>query len=137
MSWSKRKFLQDVAAEFGQRDPVYELHKRFIEKYGQPQQGRNRAAYVAGTFVVKIPISYDGITDNDWEGSVSAPDLARTRLVYWKSVPVLLMERVQWLSEKELEKFGADAVELSRSTDCGQVGLNKKGKIVAFDYGLT
>lgn len=136
-------FLKAVAKEFGLDSGLYDLHKRYIERYGIPKCGRNRATYIANNYVIKLPISQNGFVDNEWEGSLIAKkgkSAARTRLIYNRvkgfEIPILLMEKVVELTWKEIESIGNSAIQIAYATDCLQVGLNKSGDVVAYDYGL-
>lgn len=96
--------------------------------------GRNRATLLMGKYVIKFPLCGDGVADNDWEGSISGGDYiqyARTRLAYVGDVPIVFMEQVEYA------KVNYDAMpDWVGSVDCGQVGYTRKGKLVAYDYGI-
>jgi hypothetical protein len=96
--------------------------------------------------VVKLPRNFDGCTDNDWEGSVSnAPEsrndplhvqYPKTKLVYVDDIPVVFMERIESLTSRAIEeRFGHEPAWVF-SVDGGQVGVNRHGRLVAYDYGL-
>ena len=128
--------------EFG--DPaITALFRRYVAKGRPLELGRTRCAFIYPTFVVKFPITIEGIRDNDWEGSVSNADddpeeirLARTRLVLWGSFPIVLMERVEWASYREIEAKLGHVPDWVGSVDCGQVGFSRDGRLLAFDYGV-
>lgn len=137
-----------LPAQFGhplaERD-LWKLYERYMKRCVDYLIGRNRITFMFPTYVVKLPWTFAGFGDNDWEGSVSNdPDssegfvqYARTRLGYVGEIPVLFMERVQLLSYAGIaERFGKvpDWVDC---VDCGQVGVNRSGKLVAYDYGLN
>lgn len=112
--------------------------------------GRNRNVFILpGKIVVKIPTCLDGFTDNDWEGSISNLDddpeeirYARTRLCYYKDVPIVFMEYVEFIeyvefaTSREIKMTLGHEPDWTYSVDGGQVGFNSKGKLVAFDYGI-
>lgn len=139
-----------LANHFGQTEmkaKLWALYERFLPRCRDYLIGRNRIAFMFNTYVVKLPWSDDGFGDNDWEGSVSndptSPDnewniqYARTRLHYEGEIPVLFMERVQPLTTKGIvDRFGAEP-EWVMSVDCGQVGINRQGRLVAYDYGYN
>ena len=124
---------------------VLDLHYRYyikIKKLGDVetdvQIGRNRITYLFSNHVVKIPVDDNGVADNDWEGSLSNGEslndpnevqYARTRLIYVKDIPIVLMQRVKPAFELNLPDW-------VNSVDCGQVGYTKAGRLVAFDYGI-
>jgi hypothetical protein len=124
------------------------LHLRYARRAIAAYSGRNRNVFeMPGGYVIKLPRNCDGITDNDWEGSVSNypenignhefEQFARTRLFYYGEIPVLFMERVAPLTSAEvIARFGEEP-DWVYSIDGGQVGVNRKGQLVAYDYGLT
>lgn len=128
-------------------DDLRFLFDKYIKKAKAIYIGRNRCVFDMGSYVVKLPISYDGLGDNEWEGSISnnpnntdifyVEQYARTRLHYFKEVPVLFMEKVIELTYDEIEHQFNMLPDWVHSIDCGQVGVNAKGKLVAFDYGVN
>lgn len=128
-------------------DVLIELHNRYAKRALECYGGRNRNVFkMPGGYVVKLPSGMNGIADNDWEGSVSNSEegtgfdvgyvqYARTRMCYYKDIPIVFMEYVEYLNkEKIVKRFGKEP-EWCYSVDCGQVGINKRGRLVAFDYG--
>lgn len=107
-----------------------------------------------GSYVVKLPRYAFGFDDNEWEGSIDNipegqpghdPDnvqYARTHLVFLKrgdmngeqvTIPVLFMERLN--TDIWKEKRYKDFPDWVGYVDGGQVGYDRRGKLVAFDYG--
>lgn len=128
---------------------VVDTYHRFLWKGpDQTVVARNRIAFLFEKHVVKIPRCQDGLFDNDWEGSVRNNEESlghpyyvqypRTRLFYWKDVPILFMERVEPVNWKEKLKSIGDFEfpDWVNSVDCGQVGYTRDGRLVAYDYGL-
>ncbi|MBA9846800.1 hypothetical protein [Ralstonia pickettii] len=123
------------------------LHERFARRSFAAWAGRTRNVFqMRGGYVVKLPKNFLGIRDNDWEGAVSnAPDslgcewhvqYPRTRLAVFDEVPVVFMEFVKPLSSQEIvSQFGHEP-EWVMSVDGGQVGVNRAGRLVAYDYGV-
>src|ERR1035437_377818 len=104
------------------------------KKYGQPVGvGGKRAAFGNSRTVFKIPINPQGFHDNAWEyrnyknRTAKSFPMARCRIIDIKDIPILVMEHIAPIPYDESPKW-ADWV------DCRQVGKNRKGKIVAFDY---
>lgn len=99
-----------------------------------------------GGYVVKIPRNWDGVADNDWEGSVSNCEeypqsdyqvqYARTRMIYFMDIPVVFMEHVLDSSSEEIRNKLGREPDWVWSVDGGQVGFNKQGRLVAYDYGI-
>jgi hypothetical protein len=146
MNSIRQQVLTQVNEQFGGCPVINGLLNRYFNKTDKVHGGRNRIAFEFDTYVVKLPITLNGIADNDWEGSVSNdPDAepnvwqvqyARTRLYYKGEIPVLFMEKVNYTTREELiDRFGKEPEWVS-CVDCGQVGFNKGGKLVAYDYGI-
>ena len=125
---------------------LWALYERYMARCRDYQIGRNRIVFISDKYVVKLPWTNAGVADNDWEGSVSnIPDApyndyqviyARTRLHYEANIPVLFMERVEYMNTDDIKaKFGREP-EWVGYVDCGQVGLSRTGKLVAYDYGI-
>lgn len=118
--------------------------KSFSDKYGKAiGEGRNRLVFsYSDADVLKVPKNKTGIYDNlfEWNlyiklGSIQIPDmpvLARClSLKYIHKIPCLLMERVSPIQNTQHLGKMPNWVNL---IDRKQVGLNKDGKLVAFDY---
>jgi hypothetical protein len=116
--------------------------RRLLEKYGEPiGAGRNRVVWkMRGSHVIKLPRCDSGITDNDWEGSVSDPGFtARTRLIYIHDIPIVVMEYVEDVTLAQIsEHLGLPAGDIGWAGcfDSGQVGFNKSGTLLAYDWGI-
>lgn len=110
------------------------------KKYEVLSIGRNRIVFKlkSGNYVLKFPLSNNGETDNDWEGSVCINNedpeevqYPRTKWVCYNGFVCVVMDYIdETVSDKELPDW-------VYSVDNQQVGLNRKGRLVAFDYGLT
>lgn len=126
---------------------LHRLHKRYIVRAVKCIGGRNRNVFVMPHgYVVKIPKNFAGIRDNDWEGSVSNTDESlndpyeiqypKTRLAYYAGdMPVVFMEFVEALTSADIIRLFGKYPDWVFSVDCGQVGVNKSGRLVAYDYG--
>lgn len=104
------------------------------KKYGEPiGVGRSRAAFRSKSVVFKIPINGQGFHDNAWEArnyqkrTEKSLPMAKCRIIDINDIPILAMELVEYIPYNESPKW-ADWV------DCRQVGKNKKGEVVAYDY---
>lgn len=102
-------------------------------------EGRNRLVYRRGNFVVKVPKNNCGVLDNHREYHIfsSTTDgwlfglrYARCRLMK-PNYCLLVMEYVIPYQEP-LDKLPL----WTYSVDCAQVGYNRKGHLVAYDYGI-
>lgn len=122
------------------------MYQRYFDK--KPEEisiGRNRCTFIFRTYVVKLPRSYSGLSDNDWESSISNIDeldtdeiqYARTRLAQVGDIPVLFMERVEYADWDTLRYMYGNSPAWVNCVDCGQVGFNRAGRLVAFDYGYN
>lgn len=122
------------------------LEARYAPRAIEILEGRNRRVYVMRNYVVKVPRNGCGVADNDWEGSVSNSaqypqsdyqvQFARTRMFVIDDVPVVLMERVEEATSKQIVKRLHHEPQWTWQVDGGQVGFNKRGRLVAFDYGI-
>ena len=129
-------------------DVLLQLHKRYMQRAIACFGGRTRNVFLMPCgYVVKIPKNMLGIGDNDWEGSVSNSEESigdpsciqypKTRLAYQNDIPIVFMEYIAPLTSEEIiDKFGSEPDWVLR-VDSGQVGINKNGRLVAYDYGLN
>jgi hypothetical protein len=116
---------------------VEELNRFFKAKGKYLGSGRNRAVYqLRKDYVIKVPINEDGFADNFNEDRAyhrrRNEPLAAARMVYADKsdgIPLLVMEYV------EPVKSFKDLPSWVYSIDSMQVGYNRKGKLVAYDYG--
>lgn len=101
-------------------------------------EGRNRIVFRHGSFAIKVPLNWEGAADNRYEAETYRwyrsggllGHYARCRLI--PGTAILVMELVDLVS-RSIE--GCDLPEWCDWVDCGQVGLTKYGKLVAYDYG--
>ncbi len=109
-------------------------------------EGRNRQVFRHGNYVYKFPLNEYGVHDNNHEAHTYRESLrrpmyckyARCKLVLpWATV--LVMEYARYpgpLSDAE-GYIGFDKCpEWAYSIDCCQVGYDRRGQIVAYDYGI-
>ena len=96
-----------------------------------------------GDFVIKVPLNEEGLHDNWRERSVwlrygktrGYIKYARCRL--WG--PLLVMEYAKYPgpgTEEDGYLPLKNCPEWAYAVDCWQVGYNKSGEIVAYDYGF-
>ncbi len=96
-------------------------------------QGRHRRGmlFPSGKYILKVPINTEGEQANLEEAERYQTDYsekgARCRLIYYKDFPCIVMEMVK------PAVYSPDCPFL-KEVDCGQVGYNRRGKIVAYDY---
>lgn len=117
---------------------IKEALSKYFGLYGNPiGVGRNRCVFRDGDNVVKVPLNEYGVTDNEHEACYGESYLkgylkyARCHRVDEPSgLPIVIMEYVKPASYK---KSMPDWVSY---VDCQQVGYNKDGELVAYDYGL-
>lgn len=123
---------------------INELDRKYRPRAKAVQQGRNRRVYIIGTYVIKVPLNLNGVTDNDWEGSVSnGPKPSEwdviypkhKRLAWYRGIPILFMEFVRPALTKHITKRLGSVPKWVDRVDCGQVGFNKQGRLMAYDYG--
>lgn len=113
---------------------VRKLIKQLTHEHGTPLIGRTRAVFDMGNgYMMKVPFNDEGEYANGNEVRASAADdpaIPIAECFYNKvgDVDVIMMEKVDRIT-----------VDYSRMpdwvgyVDCGQVGLNRQGKLVAYD----
>ena len=121
--------------------------EKFVKDYGLQLmgQGRHRRSYLSasGKYVYKFPINVHGENANKEETTIYAADSegnkARCRLIWVQSLPVVIMEVVTpwWLDKRGQGQNGDRLPDWIWAYDGGQVGFNRKGKLVAWDYTLS
>jgi hypothetical protein len=139
---SSEEFLKYVENIFGQGE-LLDIHKYMCEKYGLPKIGTGRVAYISKKVVFKVPIDIDGFRLNDWEASLVSLHagtpyeipLAKSRHFFGsQDIPIVVMEKVKEMSLSEIKEMFGEIPSFVSAVDMGQVGLNSRGKLVAFDY---
>lgn len=117
--------------------------KKMQEKYTLLDIGRNRLVFKlkSGNYVLKFPLNEDGVSDNDWEasicsnkneGDIDEVQWPKTRYIEIEGFICCVMEYIEPITYFE-DKVLPDWIH---SVDGGQVGYNKKGVLLAYDYGL-
>lgn len=123
-----------------QHSKLLELHARYSPRAREVLTGRTRVAYILNNrVVVKLPKTSLGIGDNEHEARSYTKlrhegTRARCRLV-GNDIPVLFMQYVRYASPVVLRAKLKAIPEWVYSIDCGQVGFNSFGQLVAYDYG--
>lgn len=120
----------------------YAVAKQVVEKlrdagYKHVGEGRNRSAFLSpsGKNVVKVPLSTEGFEDNEREAR------------YWKkqdaqfeTTDKIELARCRLFGVFLVMEFVDDNVTIDEKPgwanyiDCEQIGKNRKGRIVAYDY---
>ena len=114
------------------------LHRLFTELkalgFKVVGQGRHRRGmlFPSGKYILKVPINTEGQQANEEEAERYQTDYsekgARCRMIDYKGFPCLVMEAVK------PNLYSSSDCPFLHEVDCGQVGMNRKGKIVAYDY---
>lgn len=116
-----------------------ELLHKLNAKYEFVGAGRNRATFKlkSGNYVLKVPLNYHGGSDNNFEFKQSKnntlfPDivLPKTKLVEVDGFGCLIMENINIIDLAESDNLP----EWTTFIDCCQVGYNKKGILMPYDY---
>ena len=134
---NKVVFLEDIRINFGPR--AAELHEQLWTKYGEPQCGNSRATYISKNYVFKLPITDDGICQNEDESVLLSDDywkFAKTKLIDPDS-RLICMERVEHASLSKIKETIGSIPEFVFGIDCSQVGFNRRGQLVAYDFAPT
>ncbi len=95
--------------------------------------GRNRIVYRRRNIVIKFPLNDYGIYDNNYEYRFYKKHKKSGFIPYanckiWKN-NVLIMEYIKHVGWKDGQPDWCNFV------DCGQVGMDKNNKLVAYDFG--
>lgn len=105
--------------------------------------GRNRIVYRRGNYVVKVPLNEEGVYDNHFErrtflkygnGEKAYVKYARCRM----KGGLLIMQFARFPGPNSTETGFIPWKHLpswAGSVDCCQVGYNRFGQLVAYDYG--
>lgn len=136
------EFMTYVTTDKLLRMDIEQAYIRFSTRgYKLVGIGRNRAVFSKAGYVVKVPINYNGIIDNEWEAAhcgnarEGCVQHARTRSAFLGGLQLCLMEFVEYATTEDIiERIGHEPSWVW-GVDCGQVGWNRKGKLVAFDFG--
>lgn len=105
--------------------------------------GRNRDVYFlpGKKYIVKIPRNEDGMWDNatehDWRHAKDAWSQTFRCNANCRMVPgsyLLVMEYVRPVDSDEIRAMFGEVPDWVGCVDCGQVGLNRKGELKAYDY---
>lgn len=99
------------------------------------KSGQTRITFIGKDFVYKIPRNYPGIQANLSEAKYYRSEgkkfpVAACRIIYLdddKLLPILIMERVEPIWSPVQKPEWANRI------DGGQVGINRKAEIVAYD----
>lgn len=102
----------------------------FHETFGEPACGRHRCVFAAGDYIYKLPKSWRGVDDNDFEAGRRSCHLASCWIQRdGDGYPILIMERV-------IEVGGKNHPAWTWAIDCQQVGYSRRtGLLVAYDFG--
>lgn len=131
MKKSKWSYLETYLAE---------IERHFKRKgYKYVDEGAFRVVLSkSNKYVIKVPINEEGISCNlieelMYKGYNQEENLAQCEIFYFKGIPILKMEYVMhWVDagipESKLPKW-------ANKIDHQQVGLNRSGKLVCYDYG--
>jgi hypothetical protein len=117
--------------EFSEAPHLIPVFESLVEQYGDPWCGRTRATFDRGDgFVIKFPLDEEGAlaTSNESAWSSDFIPLAKCEMEFIDDVPVLVMEKVEMVT--------VDYNEMPTwvgFVDCGQVGRNADGELVAYD----
>ena len=139
-----RKFGVDGAYEYAASvleedeylaEHVLPILDEFKALYGEPECGRTRAVFDMGNgYVAKVPLDYDGMSAsrNELSSFTTEDAFIPVAECYFSDKfeePILIMEKVN-------TKHGIKYSELPDwvgYVDCGQVGYDRKGNLVAYD----
>jgi len=117
--------------EFSEDTELIPVFESLVEQYGDPWCGRTRATFDRGDgFVIKFSLDGEGAiaTSNESKWADDFIPLADCRMEFIDDIPVLVMEKVEIVTASY-----QDMPDWVGYVDCGQVGRNSKGELVAYD----
>lgn len=139
-------FFEHIYRQFKMED-LKELHRLLNNKYPKLGEGSTRATYaISATKAIKVP---GGNIGYQWaEFSATLTELivynrlkhrkvfTKAKLYFYKSVPVLLVDRVIPLKWEELDAAMSLPKFNGLSDGKRQLGTSRHGEILCFDFGL-
>ena len=105
--------------------------EQLIKKYGVPQCGRNRAAFISKNYVLKFSLNDDGQQNNYFESWFKSENTARGRSLMIKGFLCLIQEK---LSISNSLASGQPLPHLVKSIDCEQVGYDAKAILKTYNF---
>lgn len=128
--------LDQLRSKYGVSRSSKTFGSQLRSKYGGslPRQ-RNRAVFLSKFVVVKVPVNERGLIDIFHEAHLYSKkddeNLAPCKLILVNELPVLMMQKLD-------TNIGTRPYpEWAKHVDARQVGLNRKGKFKAYDYGIV
>ncbi len=132
-----KQILSNVLVGVAAERPLSIECLALIDKYKEENwlgYGRNRAVFRRGDHVFKVPINDCGVTDNSHEAYLSQRYGKTEGYVPYAKCRmfglILVMEYVDHVGSTKTPDW-------TWSVDGGQVGRNRKGELLAYDFGLT
>lgn len=117
------------------KNDIQRILERLQSKYEIVGLGRNRVVFRDKDWVFKVPCNTNGVLDNENESSVYHSYRKNHLIKYARckmcSPYVLVMEYV------DIDISLNDMPDWAMSIDCQQVGRDRQGNIVAYDFGTT
>ena len=116
---------------------LIKLYNIFNKRFKYLSSGRHRDVFISktGKYVFKVPNCHSGICANDIEGSWFCDEYAHHKLFYINEIPIVIMEYLKEMdTETYLKLCKTEEYDWINGIDCGQVGYNRKGDVVAFDW---
>lgn len=110
-----------------------DLLEKLSDKFEYIGAGRNRIVFKSksGKYVIKVPRNIQGSCDNFFETRKTdfGFPVPKSRRIILDDFCCVIMEYVEHVSFKDTK-----APSWVSWIDCGQVGHNRKGELVAYDY---
>ena len=113
---------------------VQQAHEVLQDRYGPARlAGRNRLVFESRGVVIKLPLNDYGMHDNEREARKYRErryfhPMAPCRLAKLFDIPLVVMQKVDTKVPYQ------DLPEWAAQVDCGQVGRDRRGALVAYDY---
>lgn len=110
--------------------------KEHEEKYEFLGKGGQRIVFLKNkSTVIKVPLSFDGMLANESEARLYKKYKKNGEIPYAKCKLITHAEGVsllemEWVDDRCIDKYP----KWSEFVDCQQIGYDRNGKLVAFDY---
>ena len=137
MAYDMRTLITLVEATqkpFASSKTIVAIWHMMNQKFGRTlDAGRSRAVWGNDRYVFKVPLNANGVRDNLREAELyrdranQPHPLARCKLIYIRNVPILVMEHVTEMPFRDKPHWAS-------KFDKFQVGRNRAGDVVAYDY---
>lgn len=137
---------EELSEDLNVKESIKNAVIRLSEKYVFIGAGRNRAVFLmkSGKYVIKVPVNYSGMSDNSYElrqkNETKKPVdnemfFPAVKSVVLNDLLCIVMEKIEHITEEKYKEQNNKPFPCWVGfIDCNQVGLNKKGILMPYDY---